>query len=807
MFSNITELSSNSFVHRSLTMAEDIPRQIFQIGDLPTKSVTLYPSRAHVVRELHDMILQPGQNEIEILGMTPSADENSVQVDGKGSATITDMTIELVPNTEFFSDAYPSDSEESEKESDDNASDDEIESVKTMNARIGKTDEKIEEALERQKSAERRLKTLDNHANGITAEHWSSEQVAEALQVYDQERKKLFETNTQAIADLKDLRKAKTRMEKERLKLGKEDSKRKAKAFKEKQKVVAKRFQKAQERRRQARRIENERRKFWPSNVYRVVLRLEGAGIETPGSSRRNSMDSITLSGLALEESDKRKPSPAMPSDGHTVTLSLSYVTNSAFWSPRYDLSISSLVKTTTIVYRAEFSNGTSETWKDAKLILSTSQTSYSGLDDKPPFLHGWQIKLGKSHEAGSGGLLSTEETSGFRYQNAVMQQANKELFGTKSQWLQNSQRSRNDPAAFGQAHSALKSAPPPAPPQASGLFGSANQQHGHVQMQPQMVQQQQAPVASSLFASAQGYGSGSGPMEVSKKKQGGAGSLLGGVATGSQSISPWAPTMDIGGAGNSTSEENDVDFEESVWEDNGLTANYEIPGTRTLSPSSLARRHKIASLNATNIHLSYVSVPKLRAAAFLRAKVRNPSTSVTLLKGTAGVTLDGSFLGNMTLPRVSPNQVFSLPLGVDPAIHISYPKPTVHRSTQGIFNKESAHVFTRTVWLTNTKPTAVEVLLMDQVPVSQDERLRIEIAHPKGLTQEGDDVKTGQAAKDGMSGTQAVSASTGWGKATASLKKAGEVNWTLHLEKGQACLLKLEYEAKMPSAEVIVGA
>ncbi|KAE9992231.1 hypothetical protein EG327_009729 [Venturia inaequalis] len=784
-------------------MAEEIPRQTFHIGDLPTKSVTLYPSRAHIVRELYDIVLQPGQNEVEITGLTPSADENSVQVDGKGSATITDMTIELVPNTESFSDSYPSDSEVSEDESDDQDSDDEIDSVKTINARIEKMEEKIEDAVERQKSAERRLKTLDNHANGITAEHWSSEQVAEALQVYDQERKKLFEINTQAVADLKDFRKAKIRMEKERVKLGKEGVKRKAKAAKEKQKVVARRFQKTQERRKEARRIKNERRKFWPSNVYRVVLRLEGAGIDTPGSSRRNSMDSITLSGLALDESDKKTPTPAVPLAGRMVTLSLSYVTNSAFWSPRYDLSISSLNKTTTIVYRAEFSNGTSETWNDAKLILSTSQTSYSGLDDKPPFLHGWQVKLGKSHEAESGGLLSTEEITGFRYQNAVMQQANKQQYGTRAHFQrpQNFQPNGNNPAAFSQTHSA------PPPPLGGGLFGLANQQQGHMQIDSHMRQRSKAPAASSAFAAPQATSSGFGSIEMSKKKQGGPGGLFGGAATTSQSSSTWTPTMDLGGAENPARDENDVDFEESVWEDNGLTANYEIPGTRTLSPSSLARRHKIASLNATNIHLSYVSVPKLRAAAFLRAKVRNPSTSVTLLKGTAGVTLDGSFLGNMTLPRVSPNQVFSLPLGVDAAIHISYPKPTVHRSTQGIFNKESAHVFTRSVWLTNTKPTPVEVLVMDQVPVSQDERLRIEIAHPKGLGKEGDAVKTGQAAKEGMSGTPAASASTSWGKAVASLKKAGEVNWTVNLEKGQACLLKLEYEAKMPSAEVVVGA
>ena len=253
------------------------------------------------------------------------------------------------------------------------------------------------------------------------------------------------------------------------------------------------------------------------------------------------------------------------------------------------------------------------------------------------------------------------------------------------------------------------------------------------------------------------------------------------------------------------TNDEDQLDFEESTWEDCGLTATYELPGTRTIIPASLNRRHKIASITATNIQLSYIAIPKLRAAAFLRAKIRNPSTSVTLLKGMAGVTLDGSFLGNVSLPRVSPAQPFTLSLGTDPAIHVSYPKPTVHRSTTGLFNKESAQAYSRSIWITNTRSTPVELLVLDQIPVSQDERLKIDVTQPKGLNKEGDSVRTGQNAREvGSSSSQQAAA---WGKAVAALKKNGEVAWTVNLEKGQACLLKLDYDARLPSQETIVNA
>jgi hypothetical protein len=502
------------------------------------------------------------------------------------------------------------------------------------------------------------------------------------------------------------------------------------------------------------------------------------------------------------------------------VTLLLSYVTNSAFWTPRYDLTISSQQKSATIVYRAEFSNGTSETWKDAKVILSTSQTSYSGLDDKAPFMQSWQVKLGRSWENNAGGLLSSSEMKGHRYQNAIAQQASKANYKAKSSsnarggndYTSNTTHWEGAPAQQQAPNTTLfSSVQAPAP---SG-FGSVSRSMAPPAPNQEAFEASKKPRARK--ASALGAVTSSASSTADSKRRVsrlGAGLFGGGGAVRKDEDTLQEVPAEIAAvsADSSDAEEDEMgdglDFEESVWEDNGLTANYELPGIRTLAPSSLARRHKIASLSAANIHLSYICVPKLRSAAFLRAKIRNPSTSVTLLKGTAGVTLDGSFLGNMTLPRVSPSQLFSLPLGVDPAIQISYPKPNVHRSTSGFISRESAHTFNRSIWLTNTRPSAVELLVIDQVPVSQDERLRVAILQPRGLSKEGDSVRAGQAAKEGGKEVAAPTASVkegAWGKATATLKKNGEINWNVNLEKGAACLMKLEYDTRMPSGETIV--
>lgn len=239
------------------------------------------------------------------------------------------------------------------------------------------------------------------------------------------------------------------------------------------------------------------------------------------------------------------------------------------------------------------------------------------------------------------------------------------------------------------------------------------------------------------------------------------------------------------------------VDFEDATWEDHGLTTTYDIPNSRTIEPSSLTRRHKIASLPFSNLILTSIAVPKLRQAAFLRARFRNPSSSITLLKGTAGLTLDGTFLGNTTLPRVSPGELITLPLGVDPALHISYARPVVKRSTHGVFNKESAQVFSRSIVVTNTKSVAAELLVLDQIPISEDEKLRVEIIEPRGVTGEGATVSTGVNAQAGK---------CKWGSAKATLKKHGEIAFNVLLEKGAAARLAVEYEARAPTTDTITS-
>lgn len=236
--------------------------------------------------------------------------------------------------------------------------------------------------------------------------------------------------------------------------------------------------------------------------------------------------------------------------------------------------------------------------------------------------------------------------------------------------------------------------------------------------------------------------------------------------------------------------------FQESEIEETGLTTTYDLPGTKSLVPSSTASKQRVAHITLTNVTFSHTVVAKYRAAAFLKTKLRNTS-KITLLKGPVGLTLDGTFMGRSTLPHCSSGSTFALNLGVDPAIRVSYAKPDVKRSTSGVFTKENSTTYARSITISNTRVAAggrsVRLVVLDQVPVSEDEKLRVELVHPRGLVAGGAEAATGVPDSNARDGTD-------WGKAVATMKKNGQVSWDVLLGAGKGVKLALEYDVSLPA-------
>jgi len=680
-------------------------------------------------------------------------------------------------------------------------------------------------------SAETRLKILDAYGMSINQPKRKVD-IGAGLEAYRSEREKVSKDHMDATVRRRQLseqhaklKEEETHVRKVEARKEKQANREKAKAQKAKQKEAEKKQRRDAEKLKEKLRIRRERESFWPRSCWSVRITLDGVNTTgTPDSSRRSSVASS--SDLVKVVHDKDASPQASDSASYTCDLSLSYVVSNAYWSPSYDLSLSTTSNTALLCFDAQLTNKTSENWSSCKIVLSTSQATFAGLQDAIPTLVPWRVRLGgRGYGAKSSVLDSREE------------RAEKE--GWKSQqsaW--GAQKSRAHLYGAGEYYTAGPFGARPPAPAAPGvsLFGD---DRSRLVGGPatQWGSQKSVPEQSTVAASAAGRLFGSVNAVPKPAMPSGGGGLFGAGPSSQQPV-PSPPPVARSGSSSKTrklfgrshgsvTEAHEPDelviescaapapdddastmreptpelsFQETEFEETGLTTTYDLPGLKTLNTSATASKQRVARISFTNVAFSHTIVAKYKPVAYLKAKLRNGS-KLTLLKGPVGLTLDGSFMGRSTLPRCSAGDDFTLSLGVDPAISVVYPKPDVKRSTSGIFTKEDSSVYTRSVTIANTRAAAgkpVNLVVQDQVPVSEDERLRIAVTHPRGMVAGGQPVPAGVPGKHGKEHAD-------WGTATASLKKAGEVSWDVSLNAGRSVKLVLEYEVAVPGGEGVV--
>ena len=94
-------------------------------------------------------------------------------------------------------------------------------------------------------------------------------------------------------------------------------------------------------------------------------------------------------------------------------------------------------------------------------------------------------------------------------------------------------------------------------------------------------------------------------------------------------------------------------------------------------------------------------------------------------------VLLSLSIFAQSELSDVSPNEEFITSLGVDQSIRITcQPIGSVHHSRSGLLGgaKTKLITYTHAFDVKNTRPDAADMKLMEQVPLSIDERIKVSL-------------------------------------------------------------------------------
>ncbi len=123
-----------------------------------------------------------------------------------------------------------------------------------------------------------------------------------------------------------------------------------------------------------------------------------------------------------------------------------------------------------------------------------------------------------------------------------------------------------------------------------------------------------------------------------------------------------------------------------------------------------------------------YLSVPKLAEYVYLTTDILN-NTEFPLLPGRISIFLDGNFVGNSDLRSlVTPGERFELNLGVDESITVRRKLQKRKGDEKGLFSRSHLEEFSYLILLQSHRDTVEEVIVRDHIPVSTDEKIKVEV-------------------------------------------------------------------------------
>ena len=157
--------------------------------------------------------------------------------------------------------------------------------------------------------------------------------------------------------------------------------------------------------------------------------------------------------------------------------------------------------------------------------------------------------------------------------------------------------------------------------------------------------------------------------------------------------------------------------------------AQFLLPGTYHLSKG----KETVLDVLEMQIPAKYMysTVPKLDPDVFLTATVEHPE-KYSLLPCRAFVSYAGLSVGEVWIPKESSEEPFVLSLGRDEGILARREKTTDSHSEAALSGKQ-VRKLAYTLYVTNRKEVDIPLEILDQVPVSRDEKIRVNVQELSG--------------------------------------------------------------------------
>ncbi len=172
------------------------------------------------------------------------------------------------------------------------------------------------------------------------------------------------------------------------------------------------------------------------------------------------------------------------------------------------------------------------------------------------------------------------------------------------------------------------------------------------------------------------------------------------------------------------------LEIDEAIVETKTTAVVFTIP-KKTTVPSDKFDHKVMITTEALKADFAYSAVPKLSGFAFLRGRVEN-TTEAPFLAGAINVFFGNSFVGTSRIATVIPTETFDVSLGVDEGIKVKREQVKDFRAEKGLFSKNTRKTFEYKITIESYKKTEDTISVVDQFPISSDERIKVEAMLPE---------------------------------------------------------------------------
>ena len=207
-----------------------------------------------------------------------------------------------------------------------------------------------------------------------------------------------------------------------------------------------------------------------------------------------------------------------------------------------------------------------------------------------------------------------------------------------------------------------------------------------------------------------------------------------------------------------------------------GFVAEYGIPGTATVLADGAEHRVMVQTLSTTASLLERIE-PAKDIHAYLSAKAKLTGDSPAL-PGEAKLFRDGIFIGSAPMPLLQPGEETTLPFGLDPQLTVKRQATVDTAGKDGFIRSEQTLLRKLTTTVHNLHHAPVQVEVLETLPVSRDESIKVEIL---------DDDTTAGFEKDAD-------------------KITGLARWKVTIPPAADASIKLGWRITWPAAEQIYG-